>query len=93
MIYEEYKKKFIKEISNISYRYNVRDVFSDFCNVFAISLQNAVWFSEKREEEYKQIVSKYTPNEVENLVSLGVNVINAFADYLIVCQMKKIGEE
>lgn len=75
MMYDEYKKKFLKEISSISYKYNVRDIFSDFCNVFAISLQNAVWFSEEKEQEYNKTMSRYSKEEQEKLINLGCYVI------------------
>ncbi len=80
LVYENNKKEFIKTINNLSGKYSAYDIFYDFITMYACSLQNAVRYSEKREEEYKQVVSKYTPKGVENLVSLGINVINALTD-------------
>ena len=78
-----------KLITGLSYRHANYEVFSDFVEMAAISLSNAVDLGphrEKRELRYLQIFKKYTPEEIakfpEMLASLTNELELGFADVL-----------
>lgn len=57
-----------RTIESVSYRKRTWEVWSDFCELTAISLSNAVDVSngrEKREQRYHQIRQQYEPHEFE----------------------------
>ncbi len=53
-------------VNSIAHRHGAWQVFSDFCEMAAISLSNAVDRPQfaKREERYMQVIKRYTPEEL-----------------------------
>ncbi len=63
------QKELVKLFNGLSGRQSHWQVFSDFCEISAISISNAVdWHHrEEREDRYMQIVKGYKPEEVQRL--------------------------
>lgn len=61
-----HQKELVKLIGDLGYRHGVWQVFSDFAEMAAISISNAVDLvqAEKREERYMQIVQRYKAYEL-----------------------------
>ena len=57
--------KLTKLITDLAYKYGVHDIFSDFVEMAAISISNAVDKQQfgVREERYMRIVKRYTKDE------------------------------
>lgn len=77
-----------KAIQGLAYRHSAHNVFSDFIEMAAISLSNAVDLRQapEREARYMQIVAKYQPEEIQTFPKLLGQLVEAFedgpADYL-----------
>ena len=63
----EHTRQFVKCFERLRGRHNAFNAFSDFLAVSAISISNAVNYSEEREQEYLRIVNKYNKNEAAML--------------------------
>ena len=63
----DHQKELVKLIGGLAYRHSQWQVFSDFVEMAAISISNAVDFAQrdKREERYLEIVKRYTPDELQ----------------------------
>ena len=68
-----YKSEIVKTIQKMSGKYSAHNIFHDWCELCALSIQNAcvlkhddIW--QRREEMYKSIFTKYTNEEKEDLV-------------------------
>lgn len=63
---DTHQKEFVRLVDGLSGRYSRWTIWADFITMAAISLSNAVDKSnaESREETYKHIEEKYTPNEL-----------------------------
>lgn len=59
------KKTMVKMFNDLSYRHQLWEVFSDFLQMVALAISNSCDFKNwnRREEEYKQIINKYTKDE------------------------------
>ncbi len=66
----EYHKEFEKTIRSVSHSKHLWEVFSDFCEMAAISLSNAICPDQEREKRYLEIVVRYQPEEVQILPKL-----------------------
>lgn len=64
------QKEFIKTIKKLSSRYDMRQVFTDFCFLAAVSISNALQFDQDREDQYLQTIGKYNDDEVRELPKL-----------------------
>lgn len=66
---ENFKLTIIKNIKNISGKYNLSEVFSDWVHIMAYSISNSADKSqaEEREKAYMSIIKKYTKEEIERL--------------------------
>lgn len=62
---DEYSKKIVKMIGTLSNKHSTWQVFSDFVEVMAITLSNAVdkLYFEEREEQYFKIMGRYQTDE------------------------------
>lgn len=60
----EITKEFQDTIKQLSYSRHSWQVWEDFCEMAAISISNAMCYSEKREEQYMHIVGRYDSKEV-----------------------------
>lgn len=89
--YMDLRKKFGKVLDSTAGRYNRWDIFSDWATMFAISLQNAVWFRQEYEDEYHRIAKKYKPDELKRLCELSAIVVEGlstgFCDFVGDCFM------
>ena len=89
--YMDLRKKFGKVLDSTAGRYNRWDIFSDWATMFAISLQNAVWFHQEYEDEYLRIAKKYNPDELNRLCELSAIVAQGlstgFCDFVGDCFM------
>jgi type I restriction-modification system DNA methylase subunit len=81
----DYKKEIIKTIDSISGRYAPYNVFSDWIEVCAISIQNAcclihdrVWH--QREQLYLDIVKKYTEEELNGFTKMLTHLCDALTE-------------
>lgn len=72
--YEEQKKKFCTLFNSMVFKHNHWTLFYDFVELFAIALENAVNFSQKREDRYLEIVKGYTKEELDKLIEMSVCV-------------------
>ena len=64
---DEHQKALVDLIKAFGYRHRASDVFSDFVEMSALSLSNAVDLAQRdgREARYMDIVKKYTKEEVD----------------------------
>ncbi|MGR5432331.1 hypothetical protein ACPV56_20555, partial [Vibrio astriarenae] len=64
---DEHQKALVDLIKAFGYRHRASDVFSDFVEMSALSLSNAVDLAQRdgREARYMEIVKKYTKEEVD----------------------------
>lgn len=62
----DHQKELVKLISGLAYRHSQWQVFSDFAEMAAISISNAVDLaqSQTREERYMQIIQRYRADEL-----------------------------
>ncbi len=62
----DHQKALVKLITELSYRHSQWQVFSDFVEMGALSISNAVDLAqcEKREARYMEIVKRYKPDEL-----------------------------
>lgn len=84
--YEAQKKRFCDLFSSMIFKHDGWSLFYDFVEIFAITLENAVNFSQERENKYLDIVKRYTRDELDKLtemaacVTLGLSA--RFSDFL-----------
>ena len=78
--------KYVKFVKSLCGKYSPWEIWNDFINLFAISLNNSVrhehW--EEREKQYLQIVRTYTSEEQNKMTELSAMLINDMsnnADY------------
>jgi hypothetical protein len=76
---DEPQREFIKLIRANSTRHRLHEVFSDFCELAALSLSNAVDRAnyEKREARYLAIVGRYERSEVERFPIMLARVVDS----------------
>ena len=80
MNYEEAKKEFIEIVDSYDYRYRKWEIFTDFCQMSAISLYQPFARDEALEKEYLQIVAKYDKKDVDIFPKLLSLVVMALSD-------------
>jgi len=84
----DHQKELVKLLNSFYGRHSHWQVFSDFCEMGAIALSNAVDLAqrEKREERYLQVVKGYSREELENfsrgLAHLTMALEGGFSDVL-----------
>lgn len=69
------KKEIVKLIQNMSGRVSPYNIFSDWIEISALAIQNACYLVhnslwQKREDQYKAIINKYTLEEQNKLVDM-----------------------
>ena len=79
-------EKYVKFVKSLCGKYSPWEIWNDFINLFAISLNNSVRheYWEEREKQYLQIVRKYTSEEQNKMTELSAMLINDMsnnADY------------
>lgn len=76
------QKELIKLITGLSHRHSQWQVFSDFVEMGAISVSNAVDLAQKdkREERYMQIVQRYRNDEIEKFPKMLANLVEALEE-------------
>ena len=67
---------FEKTINSFSGKYSIKDIWSDWITVFAISLSQPLDYREEREENYLSITSKYSKDELSKFCELSAILIN-----------------
>jgi len=91
MNYEDNKKEFISLIKGLCGSYSAYQIFSDFCELAAISLYQPFAKDEKLEEKYLTIIGKYKKDEIYIFPKLLAYVANgltaSFGDFLGECYM------
>lgn len=89
--YMNLRTKFGKVLDQAAGRHNRWDVFSDWATMFAISLQNVVWYRQEYEDEYHRIAKKYKPDELKRIAELSAIVVEGlctgFCDFVGDCFM------
>lgn len=58
-----HQNEFIKTIKHLSNRYHLWQVFSDFCEMSALAMSNAMDYQQAREDRYLSIIGKYNEKE------------------------------
>lgn len=63
----DHQKELVRLVSSLGYRHSHWQVFSDFAEMGAISLSNAVDLAnrEKREARYMEVIKRYRPDELQ----------------------------
>jgi hypothetical protein len=76
----DHQKDLVKAVEGLGYRHGHWQVFTDFVEMAAISVSNAVdWGSrEKREERYLQVVKRYKPDELARFPEMLSSLTMAF---------------
>jgi len=91
MSYDTKKREFIKLVKGLSGSYSTYQIFSDFCEMAAISLYQPFAKSEELESKYLNIIGKYRKDEVNIFPQLLACVANgltsSFGDFLGECYM------
>jgi type I restriction-modification system DNA methylase subunit len=74
-----FTKNIIKDIQNLSGRHSTWKVFSDFCEMSAISISNTVdkTHYDERENRYLEIVKQYDKKEIELFPIMFDNLVSA----------------
>lgn len=84
--YDEQKKKFCSLFNDMIFKHDRWTLFYDFVELFAIALENAVNFSQKREDRYLEIVKGYTKEELDKLIEMSACVTlgleSKYSDFL-----------
>ena len=77
-----HQKELLKLFNGLSHRHSHWQVFSDFCEIVAITFSNAVDLiqRDKREERYLQIIGGYKREEIEKLSQGFVHLTLALED-------------
>ncbi len=92
MNYETEQKEFIKLVKGLSGSYSTFQIFSDFCEMAAISLYQPFVKDASLENDYMAIVKKYNKKEVDvfpRLLACVVHGLTArFGDFLGECYME-----
>jgi hypothetical protein len=75
-------KELVKLIQQMSHRHHTLDVFSDFVELSALSISNAIDKTqfEARERRYLEIIAKYTPEEVQAFPKMLAELVMSFED-------------
>jgi hypothetical protein len=75
-------KELVKLIQQMSHRHHTLDVFSDFVELSALSISNAIDKRqfEARERRYFEIIAKYTPEEVQAFPRMLAELVLSFED-------------
>ena len=60
----------LKLFNKLKYKYDLFTAFSDFLEVSAIAISNAVSFNQEKENRYFQIKKKYTKEDFEVFTQL-----------------------
>ena len=78
-IVADHQKELTKPISSLAYRHSAWQVFSDFAEMGAISLSNAVDLAqkEKREARYMEIVKRYRKDEIVKFPEMLARLVEA----------------
>lgn len=76
------QKEFVLEYGKLCHRFNRHEVWQDFIWMAASAISNAVdhRHAEKREERYRSIIQKYTPDEVQVFPTLFALVVNGMEE-------------
>lgn len=76
---DQHQKEFIKLIKENSHRHRPHQVFSDFCELAATSISNAVDRRQyqKREERYMQLIQGYSKDELNRFARMLSCVTNS----------------
>lgn len=74
----DYRKEFIKELSQMAYRRNIVEVFGDAVGMMAAALEKATAHDpDEVEKRYMSYASRYTKDELAHLAKMLVIVVNA----------------
>src|SRR5471032_718428 len=75
-------KELVKLIQQMNHRHHTLDVFSDFVELSALSISNAIDKTqfEARERRYLEIIAKYTPEEVQAFPKMLAELVMSFED-------------
>src|SRR5476649_1763772 len=75
-------KELVKLIQQMSHRHHTLDVFSDFVELSALSISNAIDRRqfEARERRYFEIIAKYTREEVQVFPRMLAELVLSFED-------------
>ena len=84
MTYEECKKEFIKLASNIARNLHRYDVIRDFAEIGRITIMNNLtpYYSEKDEQQYFNLIKRYSKKDLNDLAKMLALVSMAFNDRL-----------
>lgn len=81
-----HEKAFLSLFRETARYHHRRKVFEDFVSCSVIALENALCFSEKREQKYLRIISSYEKPDISRMVQLLAHVVNGlqagFCDFL-----------
>ena len=72
----EHIKKFVKLLEKLRLNHNAFTAFSDFCELAAIAISQAVNFDDEREENYLRVIHKYTHDESEIFPEMLACIVN-----------------
>lgn len=74
------RKHLIEALLALSKRHGIQKVFTDFVEMYALAISNAVDKTqlEQREGRYLEIIKGYSPAEIEMLPALMAHAVNAF---------------
>ncbi len=72
---KDYKKLFVARFNGFSHKHNRYQVFSDFVDMAAAALRNAVDFSQEVEDHYLRIVKRYSREELNGMTEMFAFVV------------------
>lgn len=67
---ENMSDKIIKTIQSMIGKYGVYNIFEDWVRMIALAYANQIFFNQKREDEYLEIVKRYDENERSKLCEM-----------------------
>jgi type I restriction-modification system DNA methylase subunit len=79
---QNHQKELVKMITDLSYRHSQWQVFADFVEMAAISVSNAVDFTQRepREARYMEVIKRYKPDEIAQFPLMMSKLVLALED-------------
>lgn len=76
----DHRKEFCSIIGKLAWKYNRHEVFSDFCEIAALSLRQVFERKPENEEKYLTLINRYEPAEQSQFAELLAITVSALTD-------------
>ncbi|WP_288610209.1 N-6 DNA methylase [uncultured Victivallis sp.] len=76
----DHKKEFCKVVGQLAGKYGRHEIFTDFCELAALSLRQTFERSEKNERAYLDLINRYEPDEQPRFAELLALTVEALTE-------------